>query len=391
MLSLESIILCLLIINIFLVFYPFLVYPVVLYIISLFKKQRYIINNNSKELPELTVVIAAYNEEKNITDAILSLYKDGYDHNKLRVIVGIDGKTDNTDLEINKLQKIYPNIEYYILEHRGKNAVLNTIIPKVKTCYYLVMDADMRVKENTLVKMVVPLMLNEKIGAVLANMEKINISENDTNNAGSTGEKIYQKFETFLRKKESNIRTTVNAFGFIAMRRDEFLPIPNDFMCDDFFAILKTNSMKKNVFFIDDLYVQEISRQSLSGEVNRRQRMIAGSLATIKYYKKLLLPNYGFTSFALWSHKCLRYLLPLYLIIIAITSIFIPPSIFRDFLIYFQLCFYLMSIIAVILEKNGIRMLLFKILSFFLMMNYSCILGIFRFCFGRQNSSWKRN
>ncbi len=410
MLSLNCIVLFILSINIFLIFYPFLFYPILLFFISKIKRQKYILqkpknsnisnvdidnNNNSidninkiEQIPDLTVVIAAYNEEKNIADAIISLYEDGYDHNRLNVIVGIDGYSDNTDIEIQKLQKIYPNLKYYILEHNGKNAVLNNIIAKVNTDYYLTMDADMRVRPNTLKKMVMPLVLNDNIGAVLANMEKINIDKQD--NAGSTGEKLYQKFETYLRKKESDIKTTVNAFGFMAMRTNEFKKIPSDLMCDDFFAILKTNSLGKNVLFLDELYVKEISRQSLTGEVQRRIRMVAGSLATIKYFKHLLLPNFGFTAFAIWSHKCLRYLLPIYLIIVLLATICMPKSGLKYFLVYFQLFFYALSIIGIYLEKKGIRIFIFKLLSFFLMMNYGFIRGILRFCFGFQNSSWQR-
>ncbi len=388
----NNILIILICISFLCIVYPFFIYPILLLIISFFKKNiSYNIKLlDTKNLPNITIVIAAYNEENTITEAINSIFNDGYPHNKIKVLIGIDGKTDNTDLKIKELQKIYPNqIEYKILEHGGKNSVLNQMIPLVATDYYLTMDADMRIQAQTLSHIFSLLLLNENIGAVLANIKKENLDTQQ--NAGSTGEILYQKFETLLRDRESKIKSTVNAFGFIASRKQEYQKIPNDLMCDDFFAILKTNAMNKNVKFTKDIYVLEVSHQSLGGEVKRRERMVAGSLATIRHFGKLLLPKYGWTSFFLWSHKFIRYFMPIYLIIIAISTLNLEASILKDFLIYFQIIIYSLSILGIIAEKLHISILPLKILSFFFMMNYGFILGIIRFLLGGQNSSWKRN
>lgn len=391
MFSLNNILLLIIFLCIFLIIYIFFIYPILLFIISSFKKNDNLEHTDllgTENSPEITIVIAAYNEENNIEDAINSIFNDGYPHDKLKVLIGIDGKTDNTDIKIQELQKQYPNrIEYKILAHGGKNSVLNQIIPLVTTKYFMVMDADLRLRKNTIEKLVSP-MQNKSTGIVLAN---INISHGtNQTNAGSLGERTYQKFETYIRTAETKIKSTINAFICLLCRTELFEKIPNALVCDDLFFVLLANYKHKRVVFREDAIIDEISSKSLHGEVRRRERMVAGSLATIKHFWKLLLPSYGWTAFFLWSHKLLRYFIPMYLLIIAIATLFLESSTLKDVLIYSQIIIYSLSIIGVIAEKLKISILPLKLLSFFLMMNYGFVRGIIRFIAGEQNSSWKR-
>lgn len=391
MFSLNNILLLIIFLNIFLIIYIFFIYPILLFIISSFKKNDNLAHTDllgTENLPEITIVIAAYNEENNIEDAINSIFHDGYPHNKLKVLIGIDGKTDNTDIKIQGLQKQYPDrIEYRILTHGGKNSVLNQIIPLVTTKYFMVMDADLRLRKNTIEKLVSP-MQNTSTGIVIAN---INISHGtNQTNAGSLGERTYQKFETYIRSAETKIKSTVNAFICLLCKTELFEKIPNALVCDDLFFVLLSNYKHKRVIFREDAIIDEISSKSLHGEVRRRERMVAGSLSTIKHFWKLLLPSYGWTAFFLWSHKLLRYFIPMYLLIIAISTLFLESSTLKDILIYSQIIIYSLSIMGVIAEKLKVSILPLKLLSFFLMMNHGFVRGIIRFIAGEQNSSWKR-
>ena len=385
--------------SIFCIFYPFVVYPILLKIISLFVKTEILTSDNFE--PNITIVISAYNEEENIQNAIISVFNDGYPKEKLSILVGIDGKTDNTDQKIEELQKIHSNINYHIFKHSGKNGVLNQLIPLVKTDYYIIMDADLRFNNaSNSISKIINLFYDSSVGNVITSLRLIDANvanesspfynDFETKSEGF-GENIYQKFETFLKEKESNIKSTVNALGIIACRKEDYVSIPNNKICDDFFRLLQTALIGKRVIYQRDITVNEISKKSVSTELKRRERMVSGALATMWHLKKLLLPTSGIVSFFLFSHKLIRYFMPFFLILVFASTFFISNDSVKIIFLVAQMLFYLLAIIGIIFEKQASKILLIKIISFFVIMNYGFLKGIFRFISGKQNSSWTRN
>ena len=384
--------------SLFCIFYPFAIYPILLKIISFFIKTEIRTCDNFE--PNITIVISAYNEEENIQNAIISVLNDGYPKEKLFILVGIDGKTDNTNKKIEELQKKYNNIDYHIFEHSGKNGVLNQLIPKVKTDFYIIVDADLRFNNNSnSIKQIISLFYDAKVGNVITSLRLIDANiANETSEfyndletkSEGFGENIYQKFETFLKEKESNIKTTVNALGIVACRKEDYVSIPSNRICDDFFRLLQTVKIGKRVIFQKNIIVNEISRKSVSAELKRRERMVSGAFATMWHFKKLFSPTSGIASFFLFSHKLIRYFMPFFLLVAFISTFFISDEILKIALFAIQTLFYFLAILGIILEKKAIKLLPLKILSFFLVMNYGFLRGTIRFFSGTQNSSWNR-
>ncbi len=371
----------------FALLYIFILYPILLWIFSKIFKKPLKIDINFK--PLVTFIISAYNEEKYIKAAIESIISSGYPSNLIRIIVGSDGSTDNTATIVKELQNKYDGISLYEFERSGKNYVLNQLVLKADTEIIMFMDADLRINKGILDDCLNKFS-NSSIGCVMCSLNII--QQNNNNNIGTFGEILYQKLETKIRHYESLINSNVNSLGTLyGIRKQYFINFPNDLVCDDFFTILSIAKHKKRVFFDQLLEVIEIREKSLKGEIKRRVRLVAGGLSTIWKMKRLLLPDYGWTTFFLISHKLIRYLSPLFLItFIVIMLLMNQDSFLFKPLVYSQLFLYITATLGYLLEKINIRFFLFRISVFFISMNIGFLLGIFRFLKQGQNSKWDR-
>jgi len=131
----------------------FLVFIVI--IKSFFIKKKY----KSFE-PEISVIIPAYNEEKNIKNCLNSIFKSNYDKEKIEIICVDDGSKDNT-LKI--LEKI-KDIKLINSVHKGKSHALNLGIKQSKYDYVLTVDADTVLHKNFIKEIIRPFS-NKKVGA----------------------------------------------------------------------------------------------------------------------------------------------------------------------------------------------------------------------------------
>jgi len=372
------------IISIFLIVYPFVIYPLILKLLSFIFNNK--VTKNFSFKGELTVLIAAYNEEDKIVNCINSIYNSNYPKDKINVLIGSDGSNDNTHSLVEELMKKHSSLNYFIYQRRGKNVVLNKLIKNVKTEFIYFLDADCRVESETFNHLIANF-ISKDVGAAFSPLKIVS----KDNNSGGSGEKYYQNFELFLRYYESKISSPVNSFGALMMRVDLFSSIPNSTVCDDFYHILSIISKKKRVIFDTDTYIYEVRDKSLSDEFFRRKRLTSGGLATMYYFKKLFLPQYGLIPFFLISHKLSKWLSPFYLIILFISTLLLNDSLYKEILMMGQVILYISALIAWFLEKTNFKIFIFKIPLFFVSMNLSLLLGWFRFFSGKQNAIWDRS
>ncbi len=377
---------------IFLLLYVFLLYPAVLAILAKIFHRK--INSDEEFRPEITIIISAYNEEELIEGAIRSIYNSDYPSDKITVIVGSDGSSDATVDVVKQLANEYNKLEVYELPRSGKNKALNQLVPKANTEIIFYMDADCRLFPDTL-KTMIPKFADKDVGCVISPLEIKSVEANVNNarpqeDSGSAGEEIYQKYEAVIRQNESRVFSTVNTLGACyGIRRELYRPIPNDRVCDDFYSVLNVVLLRKRVIFDTDSIVSEVRKKSLSSELNRKIRIASGGLSTVWACRRLLMPDYGWGCFFLWSHKLLRWLSPIYLILILLSSILAPPdSILYPGLLILQAAFYGMAALGWTLEKMRMNFMAFKMPLFFVSMNVGFCLGIIRFLRGRQNAMW---
>lgn len=368
---------------VFLVIYPFAIYPILLLILSLTKSKSFQKNNFN---PNLTFLISAYNEQDYIEKCIRSIYNSEYPNELIKVIVGSDGSNDKTNSILEKLKNEYETLDYHVYKRIGKNRVLNELIRLANTDYIYFLDGDMEIPNGTISK-IVSYLADEKVGAAYCNIEMTH----NANETGGLGEKVYQKFEKFLRVNESKVYSTVNSFGATCVRRELIKDgYPDDRVLDDNYIVLSVFNQGFRVAFDSEVIIKELRPKNLKDEFNRRIRIIAAGLSTFAYFKNALLFQKGLFSFFLYSHKIIRIFSPIYLLLILILSLIIEDTQFGKWALMLQFFFYSSAFAGYALELLKAKLKIFKIPLFYIVMNYSFILGIIRFLSNKQNSIWNR-
>lgn len=134
--------------SLFVVLFLFMMFIFISILLSLFAKKT-----KTDYKPEITVVIPAYNEEKNIELCINSIKKSTYPKEKIRIIVVDDGSTDKT----REIVKRHKDIMLLEQNHKGKTDALNLAVKYSKTEIIVTVDADTIVDRDCIAKLVNPL------------------------------------------------------------------------------------------------------------------------------------------------------------------------------------------------------------------------------------------
>jgi glycosyltransferase involved in cell wall biosynthesis len=288
----------------FLMIYPYAVYPKLLKLLMIFKKHALhsldIPNINEDALPSIAVLIAAYNESEYIEDAIHTIYAQRYP--RCEVHVGSDGSTDDTVKIVERLQQQYPNLHVHRLERRGKNAVNEYLVSHSNSDVIVHLDADVRLQSGALYSMC-SRFTDPHIGAVIGT--SIDAPKHDSRDNHAAEHSVYRSLEFQTRSMESALSSTVTSLGhFYAVRRIYRRPLSND----------------KRVLADPHACAYEIRTSPPGMEFKQAKRFAACGMATVGEADALLSPKYGLIALFLWSRKMLRWLMPIFYLLEICTS-----------------------------------------------------------------------
>jgi cellulose synthase/poly-beta-1,6-N-acetylglucosamine synthase-like glycosyltransferase len=111
---------------IYLLIHTYLVYPLSLVLISVFKGK--LPQHKIEHSPSVSILISAFNEEKVIAKRIENISKLQYDFSKVEVLVGSDNSTDGTNEILNEQCRKHKWLKVKGFNVRGgKASVLNTM------------------------------------------------------------------------------------------------------------------------------------------------------------------------------------------------------------------------------------------------------------------------
>src|SRR4030066_2491873 len=111
------------------VVYVYIGYPVFLGFISILIRKS--VKVKAVLLPEVSLIISAYNEENSLEGKINNSWRLEYPKDKLEIIVVSDASTDQTDFIVQKYKK-YGVILKRMEEKLGKTVGLNATVPLAK-------------------------------------------------------------------------------------------------------------------------------------------------------------------------------------------------------------------------------------------------------------------
>jgi cellulose synthase/poly-beta-1,6-N-acetylglucosamine synthase-like glycosyltransferase len=371
------------------IFYTYAGYPVLLYFITKVnaKTHKKIPQRGEPDSPVL-VLIAAYNEEDCIREKLKNTLALSYPDHLLKVIVVADGSTDKT-MEI---ARSFAGVEVlYEPARKGKTAAINRAMRYVKTPFVIFTDANTMLNENA-VKMIVQHYEDGTVGGVSGEKK---VTGDDSGTAVQS-EGLYWKYESFIKKLDSDFYTAVGAAGeLFSIRTELFKPMEEDTLLDDFIISLKICLEGYRVVYEPEAYAMEKPSANMTEEAKRKIRIGAGAFQAIERLPQLLnFFKYPALAFQYFSHRFLRWavcpflLLPLFIINswLAIT----PGTLIYIIFLWGQILFYSLVITGWTLNKMHIKIRLLNTPYYFIFMNYCIIRGFIRYMSGSQAASWEK-
>ena len=373
------------------ILYTYIGYPVVLGALVRLRKNKGQRDNffvDEAELPEITLVVACFNEADILDQKIQNTLQLDYPTSKRNLFFVTDGSSDNSGEIIQK----YPELKlFHENARKGKNAAVNRVMAFVKTPIVIFCDANTFLNKKAL-QLIARHYKDENVGAV-AGEKRVMQSEQD--NAASSGEGAYWKYESKLKKWDSELHTVVGAAGeLFSIRTSLYEQVPAGVLIEDF--RLSMNIAKKGfrVIYEPEAYAMETSSESMGEEHKRKVRISAGGLIEVWYFRDLLnIFKYGWLSFQYVSHRMLRWTFaPLGLLVLLITNIFLAAdgNVFYGSVFIAQLLFYFVAIAGYLLRNRKIRFKILFVPYYFLFMNLSVYQGLFRLLRGKQSAVWDK-
>ncbi|MEI9917764.1 MAG: glycosyltransferase family 2 protein [Bacteroidota bacterium] len=372
-----------------LVLYTYLGYPVILGLLVFARKKfnpRKTFSYTDDELPGVTVLVACYNEADILEQKIQNTAKLDYPVDKRFFWFVTDGSTDSSPEIVRK----HAGFEVFHENGRkGKNAAVNRVMKMVKTPIVVFCDANTILNKEAL-KLLVGHFKDPKVGAVAGEKR---VMQGDSENAAGSGEGAYWKYESLLKKWDSQFGTVVGAAGeLLAVRTEFYEEVPAGVYIEDFRLSMNIAKAGYRVVYEPDAYAMETASASIEEEKKRKIRISAGGLVEVWHFMGLLnFFKYGWLSFQYTSHRMLRWTLaPLGLLLLFVSSVLLIELPFFRIVLVLQILFYIVAILGYFLKDKKIPFKIIFVPYYFLFMNVSVYQGAWRLIKGSQSAVWDK-
>lgn len=373
-----------------LVFYAYMGYGVVLF--SFVKIKRLFhqkIHLKDDFLPDVTLVVAAFNEESVIGEKIRNSLELDYPQDKIQYLFVTDGSTDQTPEIIKRFSHLHLLHES---ERSGKIAAAERAVRFATSEILIFTDANTFLNREAIKQMVRHFQL-PNVGAV-AGEKRILTDKNEE--ASGAGEGIYWRYESALKNWDSELHSVVGAAGeLFAIRKDLYEPLPKDTIIEDFYLTLRIAQKGYKVAYESEAYAMEAPSASVKEEFKRKVRIAAGGIQAVVRLKSLLNPfKYGLLCFQYVSHRVLRWTLaPLALPFILALNTWLAFS-GREFyqgMLALQLLFYALAGLGYMFESKKMRVKILFVPFYFCMMNFAVYKGFIKYMNRSQSVLWEKS
>ncbi|MDQ3289169.1 MAG: glycosyltransferase family 2 protein [Pseudomonadota bacterium] len=268
--------------------------------------------SKAAELPSVTVVITAYNEERHIADKIDNVLALDYPGRSLEIIVASDASDDATDEIVSNFGA--PNIRLLRVEGRqGKTACQNAAASASSAELLVFTDATTMLEQQSL-RVMAANFHDPQVGCVAGRLVYLVLGDDATGKGGTS----YWGYETRLRLAESALGSLVGVSGCLyAVRRSAYRPIAPD-LISDFVIAMDMRDQHLRTVLEPTAICSETTLDRPDRELSMRIRVGLRSLSALASRRRFLNPfRYGVFAWQLWSHKLLRYLSPVFVLLAA--------------------------------------------------------------------------
>ncbi|MDZ7738570.1 MAG: glycosyltransferase family 2 protein [Bacteroidales bacterium] len=375
--------------------YTYLGYTLVLFIANLFirpRRKKTAIPETGEELPDISLIIPAYNEMNVIDRKIKNINSLEYPANKIDVIWLTDGSDDGS---YEYLKEKTNHKVLHQTQRLGKSQAVNKAMKEVSTDLAILTDANTILNTESL-NHIVAEFSDSKTGCVSGEKR---IMPALTGNAVCAGEGIYWRYESFIKKLESDLNTAIGGAGeLLGLRSNLFREIPADIINDDFYISVMIIKQGYRISYCPGAFALEKPSLNTKEEKKRKVRIASGGMQIFIRHPDLLnIFKYGFYSFQYFSHKVLRWtIVPALFFAIPVINllIIVNNGIGNDWysaILFIQALFFLLAILGAFIRSSSISFKTLFLPYYLTLMNISNLKGAWQYIRGNYDTKWEKS
>lgn len=335
--------------------------------------------------PNVTVLITAFNEEAAIREKLENTLRIDYPAEKLEILVASDGSTDRTDEIVREFAD--RGVKLFRQEGRvGKTTTQNNAVERASGEIILFSDATTMYSENVF-RLLLPAFGDESVGCVAGRLVYVD----DKRTTVGKGVQSYWGYETFIKMAESRACSLIGASGCLyAVRKAAYEPMYAE-ACSDFLICTSLYRQGMRSVFAPEAVCFEDTNHRSDDELRMRVRVISQTFTDLWRNRDMLNPlKSGFFAIQLISHKLLRYAVPVLLLLVLISNIFLANEHpFYVLMLAAQLAFYTLALGGWLLERTGHRLSLLGMPLYFVLANLASVVAFYKFLRGETYARWE--
>jgi len=371
--------------------YSYFIYPILLLLLNKHKSYNTAYQDDSKSvcevvpdpnLPFITLIVTAFNEESSIKDKIQNTLDTDYPDDKREILIASDGSTDKTNQYIQEFSAQGVRL-IEVQDRRGKENAQLAAIREASGDILIFSDVATQIPKEA-IQRIATAFKDQHIGALSSEDRFI------TEQGEIAGEGAYVKYEMWLRRLEASVKSLVGLSGsFFACRKiicEQWdINVPSDFNT-------ALNCVSQGYIAISHPGVLGYypNLKDESKEYQRKLRTVIRGMAAIAHKPSVLNPlKFGLFAFQVFSHKIMRWLVPWFMISLLISNLVVlnTHGIFI-LLLLGQLLFYSVALTAW-LFKPARAYTLFKLPFFFMQVNFAIADAGMQFLLGKRITKWE--
>ncbi len=337
--------------------------------------------------PRLTLIIAAYNEEAVIGERLENALACDYPPEALEIIVASDGSTDATAAIVTRYAD--RGVRLLALPRQGKNVALAAAVEQARGEILVFSDANIMCERQAL-RALAANFADPRVGGV-SGYASYRVERGSE--SSSRGEKLYLRYDSWLKELESASGSIVAAHGALYAIRRELYEAPVDPSTGDDFAISTAVIARgRRLVFERGARAYELAVPEARREFQRHVRTTIMSLHGVALRRALLNPlRSGFYAVVLFSHKVLRRLVPVFLLVLLAGSLALAGrGGFYALALAAQLLFYAVAALGWLARgKQPGHLKALYIPFYYCMGNGAALLGLVQAVRGQRTNLWQ--
>lgn len=365
-----------------LLFYSYIGYPALMFVLS---RVYALPVKRATIFPRVSMVIAAHNEEADIAAKLENALALDYPRERLEIVVASDCSDDRTD----EIVKSYAprGVKLYRQEQRfGKTIAQNSAVKVTSGEILLFSDATTKYQPDVVRQIVRPF-ADPTVGCVAGQL----IYRDLASTVVGDGCKSYWGYEKLIKRHESEVGSLIGVSGCLyAVRRSCHQKLGND-MIDDFVIATEIHLQGLRTIYEPEAVALEDTNKKGKDEFRMRVRVVQQTFSALQRYREVLsLPKHGLFAFQMISHKVLRYLVPVFLLLALVANaLLIHEHLIYSITFFAQLAAYALGVVGWIGDKLGVKLGSFSLPYYFLLANMAVVIAFIKHMRGESRVVWQ--